>query len=91
MLEVRREKGKGAGEKLTMLKFQVTDCVKPLKAVKRRVEKGNRVCFGPGVGANFIWNKETGDKLMLRGNGRGDVWPEDFQAPHPQHGLNTYN
>jgi hypothetical protein len=42
-----------------------------LIAVKRIVEKGNYVAFGPGEGDNYILNKISGDKLMLRPNGRG--------------------
>ena len=61
------------------LKFQVTDCVKPLMAVKRIVERGNRVCFGPGEGDNYIANQESGDKLMLKENGKGSCIMEvDF-------------
>ena len=48
----------------------MTDCVKPLIAVKRVVERGNPVCFGPGKGENYIVNKESRDKLMLKENGK---------------------
>ena len=51
--------------------FQVANVKKPLIAVKRIVEKGNKVHFGPGVGDNFIQNVVTGDRLPLRPNGRG--------------------
>ena len=53
------------------LRFQVADVIKPLVSVKRLAEKGNHVCFGPEVGDNFIQNKETGKKVMLKPNGRG--------------------
>ena len=63
------------------LTFQVTSVNKPLLAVKRVTEKGNHVSFGPKVEDNFIENKATGDKIMLRPNGRGsyllDVYFED--------------
>ena len=59
-------------EKMRMnLGFQVADVKKPLVAVKRIVEKGNLVQFGPKDEDNFIQNKSTGDKLILRQNGRG--------------------
>ena len=49
----------------------MADVIKPLVSVKRLAEKGNHVCFGPEVGDNFIQNKETGKKVMLKPNGRG--------------------
>ena len=53
------------------LGFQVADVKKPLISVKRIVEKGNHVSFGPGDEDNFIINKENGDKMKLRPNERG--------------------
>ena len=53
------------------LGFQVADVKKPLISVKRIVEKGNHVSFGPQEGDNFILNKATGDKMMLKTNGKG--------------------
>ena len=53
------------------LGFQVTDVSKPLISVKRVVEKGNIVGFGPNKEDNFILNKASGDKIMLRPNGKG--------------------
>ena len=35
------------------LKFQVADVHKPLIAVRRLVEKGNRVVFGPDMAENY--------------------------------------
>ena len=58
-------------DKRMNLGFQVADVKKPLIAVKRITEKGNRVSFGPNIGDNYIVNDKTGDKLMLRPNGRG--------------------
>ena len=52
-------------------RFQVADVKKPLVSVKRITEKGNHVQFGPAEKDNFILNKETGDKVLLRGNGKG--------------------
>eukprot|EP00973_Karenia_brevis_P075946 10551671-Karenia_brevis.AAC.1 len=54
-----------------ILDFQVAEVSKPRLAVKRIVEKGNRVIFGPGKEDNFIINNKTGDKLMMIPNGRG--------------------
>jgi ribosomal protein L2 len=53
------------------LGFQVAAVQKPLIAVKRIAEKGNTVHFGPGKADNFIQNIATGNKMMLRPNGRG--------------------
>ena len=58
------------GEKMK-LRFQVADVKKPLVAVKRICENGNLVSFGPNKEDNYIQNKSTGNKLMLRPNGRG--------------------
>ena len=53
------------------LGFQVADVTKPLISVRRIVEKGNHVSFGPKEEDNYIINKETGDKMMLKPNGKG--------------------
>jgi hypothetical protein len=53
------------------LGFQVADVKKPLIAVKRITEKGNHVMFGPQQEDNYIWNKATGQKMMLKPKGRG--------------------
>jgi hypothetical protein len=58
-------------EKKMCLGFQVADVKKPLISVKRIVEKGNYVSFGPEKIDNFILNKVTGDKMMLKSNGKG--------------------
>ena len=47
------------------IKFQVADVVKPLISVKRLVEKGNCVTFGPGESDNFIENKKLNSKVGL--------------------------
>ena len=49
---------------------------KPLISVKRIVGKGNFVSFGPTPEDNFIKNKETGDKMMLKANGKGSYLME---------------
>jgi hypothetical protein len=58
-------------EKKMCLGFQVADVKKPLISVKRIVEKGNYVSLGPEKIDNFILNKVTGDKMMLKSNGKG--------------------
>ena len=53
------------------LGFQVAAVTKPLMAVRRITEQGNRVHFGPKEEDNYICSVASGDKLMLRDNGRG--------------------
>ena len=65
------------GERKQMcLAFQVTDVRKPLISVRRIVEKGNHVSFGPNEEDNYIINRNTGDKMMLRRNGKGSYLME---------------
>ena len=47
------------------LTFQVTDVKKPLLAVRRLVERGNVVSFGPGPNDNYIQNIETSKKIPM--------------------------
>ncbi len=57
--------------------FQVCDVMRPLAAVARIVEKGNRVVFDE---ESFIQNKTTGKKIPMRKKGRAfviDVVMED--------------
>ena len=58
-------------DKQICLGFQVADVKKPLISVRRIVEKGNHVSFGPKAEDKFIVNKNTGDKLMIKPNGKG--------------------
>ena len=51
--------------------FQVADVKKPLISVKRIVENGNKVGFGPGEEDNFILNERSGNKMILKSNGKG--------------------
>ena len=53
------------------LRFQVADVKKPLMSVKRIVEQGNHVGFGPGDEDTYILNKESGNKMPLKLNGKG--------------------
>ena len=48
------------------LKFQVADVQKPLIAVRRLVEKGTRVVFGPDPAENYIENVKTGKNITMR-------------------------
>ena len=64
------EKGQGEKNKLGF-RFQVADVKKPLVAVKRITEKGNHVQIGPGEKDNYILNKESGYKVILRRNWKG--------------------
>jgi len=58
--------------------FQVTDVRKPLLAVKRITEKGNVVQFGPAENDNFIKNKLSGDKVLLRKKGGSYIMDVSF-------------
>ena len=62
--------GGGKSRSIT-LNFQVGDVRKPLLAVCRVVEKGNEVKFGPVEEGTYIKNPKTGDKCVLRPNGKG--------------------
>ena len=53
------------------LSFQVASVKRLLIPVKRIVEKGNFVSFGPKEEDNYIYNKTLGDKVMLKSNGKG--------------------
>ena len=58
--------------------FQASDVRKPLAAVFRIVEMGNRVQFGPEAEDNFIENVKTKKKIMLRKKGRSYVMDVEF-------------
>ena len=48
------------------MNFSVTDCKKPLAAVSKIVDKGNRVVFDDdGEGGSYIENKKTGEQIKL--------------------------
>ena len=46
--------------------FHVTEVRKPLAAVSRIVDKGNRVVFGKGPGESYIENEATGERMTMR-------------------------
>ena len=60
------------------LKFQVTDVRKPLLAVRRLVERGNVVQFGPEPEQNYIQHIETGRKIMMEKKGGSFVIKANF-------------
>ena len=53
------------------LKFQASDAKKPLSSVRRVVEKGNNVHFGPKPEDCYIRNAQSGKKLPLLSDGKG--------------------
>ena len=70
---------KGLGSKGVLgMEFQVSEVKKPLAAVWRIAEKGNRVCFGPGEKDNFVENISSGEKMFLRRVGGSYVLDVDF-------------
>ena len=58
--------------------FQVSDVRKPLAAVWRIAEKGNRVQFGPNDEDCFIQNIITGEKVSLKRKGGSYVMAVEF-------------
>ena len=71
--EVNFEAEEAEGGGLMGMVFQVSDVRKPLAAVWRICQKGNRVCFGPDPGDNYIQHKATKNKVMLKEKGRSYV------------------
>ena len=65
------------------LGFQVADVKKPLVAVKRIVEKGNVVSFGPKEEDNFIRNVESGKKINMVHKGGSYVIEADYVMQEP--------
>ena len=65
-------------EEVVGLTFQVTDVRKPLLAVRRLVEKGNVVSFGPGRDDNYIFNKDTGRMIPMEKKGGSFVIQAHF-------------
>ena len=67
-----------AGGTAMDLSFQVTDVRKPLLAVKRITEKGNVVQFDPAKNDNYIMNKLSGNKILLRKKGGSYIMDVSF-------------
>ena len=64
--------GREAGQSQDMnLTLQVADCRKPLLSVRRIVEHGNVVQFGPNRDDNYIMNQTSGNKIGLKETGTG--------------------
>ena len=79
--------GESADDSEKAMGFHVTDVRKPLAAVSRIVDKGNRVVFGPKPEDNYIMNIKTGRKMyMKRERGVfvldvGFLLPKDEEVP----------
>jgi hypothetical protein len=56
----------------------VSNVKKPLAAVRRISEKGNKVQFGPKPEDNFIMNVSTGKKIMMIKKGGSYVVPAEL-------------
>ena len=69
----------GMDAPISML-FQVSDARNPLASVARITERGNLVQFGPRDADNYIFNPDTGDKVMLRKKGNKFVLDMDFSG-----------
>jgi hypothetical protein len=70
--------GQGNTESIMALTFQVSDVQKPLAAVRRIVERGNTVQFGPRDEDNFIMNGKSGAKIFMVRRGGSYVVPADM-------------
>ena len=66
-----------SGSVLCMM-FQASDVQKPLVAVWRIADKGNRVCFGPEPEDNYIQNVSSGEKIAMARRGGSYVIKADF-------------
>jgi hypothetical protein len=67
------------GESAVMsLTFQVSDVQKPLAAVRRISEKGNKVVFGPKGADNYIENVATGKRIQMVKKGGSYVVPAEL-------------
>ena len=71
----RTDDGKG---RMMGMEFQVSDVRKPLAAVWRIAEKGNRIQFGPTDEECFIQNISTGEKVGLKRKGGSYVMEVEF-------------
>ena len=71
-------KVEGENSAIMSLNFQVSDVQKPLAAVRRIVEKGNIVQFGPRDEDNFVVNAVGGVKVMMVKKGGSCVIPAEM-------------
>ena len=60
------------------MEFQVSDVMKPLVAVRRIVESGNKVHFGPEEADNYIENVKSGEWIQMRKKNGSYVIDIDF-------------
>jgi hypothetical protein len=70
--------GQGSSEAVMSLTFQVSDVQKPLAAVRRIVEKGNIVQFGPRDEDNYIKSNASGLKIFMVKKGGSYVVPAEL-------------
>ena len=70
--------GGGEGKDPVGLRFQVTDVRKPLLAVRRLVEKGNKVVLAGGENESYIMNEATGVKIPIKKKGGSFVIEAHF-------------
>ena len=66
------------GKDVMGLVFQVTDVKKPLLAVRRLVEKGNRVVLSAGDGESYIQNVSSKVKIPIKKKGGSFVIEANF-------------
>ena len=71
---------------LMNLTFQASDAKKPLLSVRRVVEKGNHVHFGPTEADCFISNPQSGNKMPLKFNGKG-AWVMEVAMEGAKHWI----
>ncbi len=60
------------------VKFLATDVPKPVLAVRRLIERGNVVQFGPEPEHSYIMNIRSGKKIMMERKGGSFVIKADF-------------
>ena len=58
--------------------FQVTDVRRPLLAVRRLVEKGNKVMLAPDGEESYIYNRVTKTKVPIKKKGGSFVIEAQF-------------
>ena len=58
--------------------FQASGAQKPLAAVWRIADKGNRVCCGPGPEDNYVQNIASGEKIEMVRRGGSYIIKADF-------------
>ena len=82
----QKEAAAEAAKQLMNLTFQASDAKKPLISVKRIVERGNHVQFGPTEGDCFISNPKSGKKMPLKFDGKGS-WVMEVELEGDRHWI----